>query len=226
MKTRIFIILLWSLICLSGCRHENGLSVQTGDLLFVGVPYDFTIGDTTGMSGAIAAATGDKKDVNYIHVAILEVDSRDSLWIIDATLKHGVARYPFSTFLSDFTLEDGSYPQMDIMRLSDTRHAADYVEQAKAFCGQPYDLCFLPDNDAQYCSELVHNAYRNDDGSYLFSEEPMNFKAPDGTFPPYWVALFDSMGKPIPQGVRGTNPNQMAKEPCLVKVLTLAPVVF
>ena len=221
MEKYISLILLLSWSFFSGCQQENGLPVQNGDLLFVGLPVNYTIGDTTGMSSAIAAATGDEDSLNYIHVAIIEVDGHDSIWIIDATLKHGVDRYPFSTFLADFTLDDGSYPQLDVMRLKDNRHAADYVEQAKKFCGQPYDICFLPDNGALYCSELVRNAYRNADGTYLFGEEPMNFKSADGTFPPYWVYLFDSIGQPIPQDVPGTNPNGMSKEPCLTKVLTL-----
>ena len=221
MKTHISLVLLFSLFCLFGCQQKTELPVQTGDLLFVGLPYDFTIGDSTDMSSAITAATGDEEGVNYIHVAILEVDDNDSVWVIDATLKHGVDRYPFSTFLSDFTLDDGSYPQLDVMRLKDNRKAAYYVENAKTYCGRAYDIYFLPDNEEQYCSELVRNSYRNDTISYIFSEAPMNFQAADGTFPPYWVFLFDLINQPIPQGVPGTNPNGMSKEPCLTKVLTL-----
>lgn len=201
--------------------EESTLLVQNGDLLFVGLPYDFTIGDSTSMCDAITAATGQDSGINYIHVAILEVDANDSVWVIDATLKHGVDRYPFSTFLSDFTLEDGSYPQFDIMRLKDNTKAADYVENAKTFCGRAYDVYFLPNNDEQYCSELVRNAYRDDTTSYIFSEAPMNFQASDGTFPPYWVYLFNLINQPIPQGLPGTNPNSMSKEPCLMKVTSL-----
>ena len=201
--------------------EESTLLVQNGDLLFVGLPYDFTIGDSTSMCDAITAATGQDSGINYIHVAILEVDNNDSVWVIDATLKHGVDRYPFSTFLNDFTLEDGSYPQFDIMRLKDNTKAADYVENAKTFCGRAYDVYFLPNNDEQYCSELVRNAYRDDTTSYIFSEAPMNFQASDGTFPPYWVYLFNLINQPIPQGLPGTNPNSMSKEPCLMKVTSL-----
>ena len=201
--------------------EESTLLVQNGDLLFVGLPYDFTIGDSTSMCDAITAATGQDSGINYIHVAILEVDNNDSVWVIDATLKHGVDRYPFSTFLNDFTLEDGSYPQFDIMRLKDNTKAANYIENAKTFCGRAYDVYFLPNNDEQYCSELVRNAYRDDTTSYIFSEAPMNFQASDGTFPPYWVYLFNLINQPIPQGLPGTNPNSMSKEPCLMKVTSL-----
>jgi hypothetical protein len=224
MKPRL---LLWLLsVCLLltySCsrKPQSNLLIQNGDLLFVGLPYDYTLGDSTDMSSAITAATGEDSGINYIHVAILEVDDNDSVWVIDATLKHGVDRYPFSTFLNDFTLDDGSYPQLDVMRLKDNTKAADYVANAKTYCGRAYDLYFLPNNDEQYCSELVRNAYRNDTSSYIFSQAPMNFQAPDGTFPPYWVYLFKLIDQPIPQGEMGTNPNSMSKESCLMKVTSL-----
>ena len=224
MKLRL---LLWLLsVCLLltySCsrKPQSTLLIQNGDMLFVGLPYDFNDGDSTDMSSAITAATGQDSGVNYIHVAILEVDDNDSVWVIDATLKHGVDRHPFGTFLSDFTLDDGSYPQLDVMRLKDNSKAADYVKNAKTYCGRAYDLYFLPDNDEQYCSELVRNAYRNDTSRYIFGQAPMNFQAPDGTFPPYWISLFKRIDQPIPQGVMGTNPNSMSQEPCLIRVTSL-----
>ena len=195
---------------------EVSFQLQTGDLVFVALPLDY-MADTTEMGSAIAASTGDSVGINYIHVAIAEVVN-DSVWIIDATLKHGVDRHPLDTFFCDFTLNDGSLPQMDIMRLNDNSNAAKYVEKAKQFIGRGYDLYFLPDNDEQYCSELVRNSYIDEKGEYLFSEVPMNFKSGDGTFPPYWVWLFEQIGQPIPQGLPGTNPNAMSKENCLKKV--------
>ncbi|MBO7653160.1 MAG: hypothetical protein J6S84_10690 [Bacteroidales bacterium] len=195
---------------------DKSTTLQTGDLVFVALPLDY-MADTTEMGSAIAASTGDSVGINYIHVAIAEV-ANDSVWIIDATLAHGVDRHPLDTFFCDFTLDDGSLPQMDIMRLSDNSNAAKYVENAKQFTGRGYDLYFLPDNDEQYCSELVRNSYIDEKGEYLFSDAPMNFKSDDGTFPPYWVWLFEQIGQPIPQGLPGTNPNAMSKEKCLKKV--------
>lgn len=199
-------------------RINDSLVVQNGDLLFVGLPQDYRLTDTASMDYAISEATAFSDEVNYIHVAILEVDEHDSLWIIDATIKHGVDRHPFGEFLNDFTLKDGSYPQLDVMRLRDNAEVNKYVEKAKTYCGRAYDMHFLPDNDAQYCSELVRNAYTTSAGAYIFSESPMNFKNAEGEFPPYWVELFGVLGEPIPQGVMGTNPNEMSKEKCLEKV--------
>ena len=225
-NSRFFLALaLIASIAIFGCNRTSEKTesaetqaeqLQTGDLVFVALPLDF-MADTTEMSSAIAASTGDSVGINYIHVAIAEV-TNDSVWIIDATLAHGVDRHPLDTFFCDFTLNDGSLPQMDIMRLSDNSNAAKYVENAKQFTGRGYDLYFLPDNDEQYCSELVRNSYIDEKGEHLFSEAPMNFKADDGTFPPYWVWLFEQIGQPIPQGLPGTNPNAMSKEKCLKKV--------
>ena len=197
---------------------NDSLSIQNGDLLFVGLPLDYQLTDTASMDQAISDATAISDEINYIHVAIMEVDENDSLWIIDATIKHGVDRHPFGEFLSDFTLKDGTYPQLVVMRLQENADVNKYVENAKTYCGREYDMHFLPDNEAQYCSELVRNSYTTSTGTYIFSESPMNFKSADGTFPPYWVELFDLLGEPIPQGVMGTNPNEMSQEQCLKRV--------
>lgn len=228
-KTRLSVVLLAfvAMISLVSCRPAaqdiqsvtmGDVTIQNGDLLFVGLPMDYQLTDTAGMDQAILDATAISDEINYIHVAIIEVDEHDSLWIIDATIKHGVDRHPFGEFLSDFTLKDGSYPQLDVMRLRDNAGVNQYVENAKTYCGRAYDMHFLPDNDAQYCSELVRNAYTTNTGAYLFSESPMNFKDAEGEFPAYWVELFALLGEPIPQGVMGTNPNEMSQEQCLKKV--------
>ena len=166
---------------------------------------------------AITSATGRSDELNLIHVSIAEV-SADSTWIIDATIKHGVDRHPLDTFLTDFTLKDGSYPVFIIKRLNDPSKAEEFVRNAKKYLGQPYDVHFLPDNDSLYCSELVRNSYVGTDGSYVFDVAPMNFKGPDGEFPLYWKQLFGLIGQSIPQDVPGTNPQDMSKSPAIHQV--------
>lgn len=178
--------------------------LRTGDLVFVGIPLDYSIEDGS-MDEAIATSTGEVEGLNLIHVAIAEVEG-DSTWIIDATVRHGVDRHPLDTFLTDFTLKDGSYPVFIIKRLRKDRQAARFVENAKKFLGQPYDIHFLPDNDSLYCSELVRDSYIGKDGKHVFDSEPMNFKGPDGEFPLYWRQLFALIDSSIPQDVEGTNP--------------------
>ena len=215
---RLFIILAAALfLALSSCGPAAQDSVRSGDLVFVAIPSDYDL-NAGSMSGAIAASTSGGADKMLIHVAILEVRG-DSTWIIDATIKHGVDRHPLDTFLSDFTLRDGSLPEFEIMRPDvSAEQAARFVENAKKFLGQPYDVHFLPDNGAMYCSELVYNSYITPDGEHLFSESPMNWRGADGEIPLYWQELFALLGEEVPQGVPGTNPQTMAGEPRLSRL--------
>ena len=203
------------LILLTAC--SGGDRLRTGDLIFVGIPLDDAVeAPADSMDTAIAASTGVAGGLNLIHVAIAEVKA-DSVWIIDATLRHGVDRHPLDTFLTDFTLKDGSLPVFIVKRAEGVDPEA-AVGKAKTFCGQPYDLYFLPDNGAMYCSELVRESFLDAAGRPVFDNEPMNFRAADGSMPPYWEWLFGRLGTPVPQGLPGTNPQGMSASPVLKEV--------
>lgn len=220
MKCRLPLLLMLA-VMLTACNRSQP-RLETGDLIFVGIPYDYQL---DSMSSAIVCATGDTDAVNYIHVAIVE-RVQDSLYIIDATLKHGVSRYPMAEFVEDFKLRGGSLPHFDAMRLSDTTGVSASVQRAKQFVGRGYDLWFLPDNEEQYCSELVQNAYLDPNGNPLFDTAPMNFLAPDGSMPPYWQELFALLGREVPQGVMGTNPNDMSHSPRLTQCWAIDPLAL
>ena len=98
--------------------------LQTGDLIFVGIPADYDL-DADSMGSAIADATGGQTGLNRIHTAIAEVDADGQVWIIDATIKYGVDRHPLDTFLRQFTLRDGSLPTFEVKRLCRSRTAGD-----------------------------------------------------------------------------------------------------
>lgn len=186
------------------CR-QPAATLRNGDLVFVGIPMDYSL-EADSMDAAISASTG-KDGLNLIHVAIAEVRG-DSTWIIDATIKHGVDRHPLDTFLSDFTLRDGSLPEFFIGRVKGIDADA-AVERAKRYCGRGYDSRFLSDNEELYCSELVQLSYLSASGEQVFDSEPMNFQAPDGTMPVYWEQIFAILGMDVPQGIPGTNPQAM-----------------
>lgn len=209
-----FLLIISVLLLAVSCGQKVD-TLRTGDLIFVGLPMDYDAeGDS--MDAAISAATGEDGALNLIHVAIAEVDA-DSVWIIDATIAHGVDRHPLAVFLKDFTLKDGTYPEFIIKRVKgvDTEAA---VQRARTYCGRGYDVRFLPDNEEQYCTELVQNSYLDASGNQVFHSEPMNFCAPDGTMPPYWEWLFGKLGMEVPQGVPGTNPQRMAQSDLLYDV--------
>ena len=108
------------------CHKAAEDCLKTGDLVFVGIPMDYSI-EEGSMDEAISSATGTTEELDLIHVAIAEVKG-DSTWIIDATIKHGVDRHPLDTFLTDFTLKDGSMPVFIIKRLKDPSMAEDFVK--------------------------------------------------------------------------------------------------
>ena len=216
---RTAILFTTIMLTLAGCTSGKQDSPRSGDLVFVGIPMNYSL-QQGSMSEAISAATSDSSGLNLIHVAILEVKG-DSTWVIDATIKHGVERHPLDTFIRDFTLRDGSLPTFKIMRPeASAAEAEQFVQNAKKYLGQPYDVSFLPDNGAMYCSELVYNSYITPDGEHLFSEAPMNFLDKDGNMPIYWTQLFERIGQQVPQGIPGTNPQKMAAEKTLSPIET------
>lgn len=210
---RVFYFIAVCLVVLAATSCDRRL--RTGDLVFVGLPMDYQA-EEGSMDAAIADATGSKDELNLIHVAIAEVQA-DGVWIIDATIAHGVDRHPLDTFLRDFTLKDGSLPDFIVKRVKGVDAEA-AVERAKTFCGRAYDTYFLPDNEEMYCSELVQRSYLDASGKPVFESEPMNFRAADGSMPPYWEWLFGKLGMDVPQGAPGTNPQSMSKSGVLYEV--------
>ena len=176
---------------LSSCR--TGTAPQTGDLIF------FT-GVSSSMDDAISSSTGD----GFVHVAIVEVDFEGTVWLIDATPQKGVSREKLETRLLE---EKG---KAVLMRLKDSTGITASVQRAKGLIGLPYDFSFLPGNDAYYCSELVYECFLRPDGSHIFSCQPMNFLDLEGNLPEYWKELFEKLQMDVPQGLLGTNPEDLS----------------
>ncbi len=202
-------VIALAILLLAGCGEVRDIP-RSGDLLFVAIPVEYSL-DSTDITSGITQATG-RGELNYIHVAILEVEP-DTTWIIDATIKHGVDRHPLETFLSDFTLKDGSLPHFEVMRIKGGPR--DMVANAKKYLGEPYDVWFAADNGAHYCTELVRDSYLDADGNPVFEEAPMNFKNSEGEIPVYWKQLFGLLGTEVPQGEPGTNPQDMRQSKLL-----------
>lgn len=185
-----------ALYLLSSCRTDT--APQTGDLIF------FT-GGSSSMDDAISSSTGD----GFVHVAIVEVDSEGTVWLIDATPQKGVSREKLETKLLE---EKG---KAVLMRLKDSSGVAASVQRAKGLIGSSYDFTFLPDNDAYYCSELVYECFLRPDGSHIFSCQPMNFLNSEGNLPEYWKELFEKLQMDVPQGLPGTNPEDLSRSTTL-----------
>ena len=229
MKRIGFTLLLLALAV--ACRPQaESPALQTGDLLFTGLPMAYLPGAEDNPAVDSLTCAGD--NLNLIHVSILEVEG-DSVWVIDATLRRGVARYPLADFLADFTLGEGSLPWFVVARLDpkaagmpegalSPKAFAQYISRAKSFVGKPYDVEFSNGNGALYCSELVRESYVTPAGDTLFAEGPINWANDAGAVAPYWGWLFEMAGCEAPAGI-GTTPASLLKSPLLKKIEGLRP---
>ena len=208
MKTNLLIIYIGILLGITSCS-SNAPKLQNGDLLFV-------LDNSSAMGGAIEAATGEAGERNFTHVAILMVDQGKE-HVLEATSKHGVRVTPLTDFLNESAKIDGRYGVV-AMRLKDSTGVTQSIKRALQHLGKDYDYSYHVDNDKFYCSELVWESYRRENGDRIFHDKPMNFRAKDGTMPEFWIELFDRLGEEIPEGQPGTNPNDMSKEECLEEV--------
>lgn len=179
------------------------LDIRPGDLLF--------FRDTAGMGSAVKESTGE-----YTHVAIVETVG-DSIWVIDASRSRGVSRHAIESQPGD-----SDFP--DVYRLANnfSINIKATLERARSFIGRPYDNAFEPGAEALYCSELVYECYlwniSDKKGEHLFEAKPMNWRDKDGIMPQYWIDHFAELGKPIPEGVPGTNPTDLSRSELLRKV--------
>ena len=204
-----FIIYIGILLTTQSCGSKQP-DLQSGDLLF-------QVGKGSEMEQAITTATEHDNTLNFTHVGIAIVrNGADS--VLEATSEGGVRMSALEEFLQRAARNGEGLPLVVAMRLRDTAGLAASVRRAGTCVGLPYDYAFGPDNGKYYCSELVWESYRTPDSVRRFTAHPMNFRAPDGTMPSFWIELFEQLGEPIPEGVPGTNPNDMARDPQLQEV--------
>ena len=199
---RIFLLL--GILLSTACSREG---LRTGDLLFQAGESDFT--------EAITSVT----DGIWSHVGIVE-KTPESVFILEASPDCGVVRTPLSAFLDEAAhLSDGT-PVVKACRIQGlTREeASSAIERAKGFLGRSYDFAFLPGMEEVYCSELVHACILKKDGTPLFEARPMTFCDSTGKTSPYWIQYYESLGTDIPEGVPGTNPNDLSRAPVLTPV--------
>ena len=212
-------------------------------LLFISIPDDYDLDDKSYFPTSAGQ--------NLIHVAILELEGQQ-VFAIDATLKYGVDRHPLDTLLSQFTLRGGRLPRIEVKRLAEGQQihmpiAREAVKRAETYLGDAYDTAFDPENDALYCSELVHLCYLDADGKPLFPLHEIDLRtvpparirrgSPDGpqanpvrqgpdrseyTIPRYWEQLCRLAGIALPQG-DGIMPADIYASPLLRTVNVTLP---
>lgn len=202
---------LMAAVAFPSCAGRAGFEFMDGDLVFC-------VAEQSGMSSAVAASTAWDDSLKFDHVAM--VVCKDGVpYILEATSSKGVALTPWDEFYEAAADMDGSGGKgLVVKRVGRDFPSGEAVARAYERLGQEYDWHFLPDNGCLYCSELIYECYREEDGSPMFSASPMNFRDKEGNMPQFWTELFKRLGEPVPEGAPGTNPNDMAAAPFLVEV--------
>lgn len=203
---------MWLLLLLLLLFHPvmKGDELKSGDLIFVGeCNSDF--------SKAITEATSWGDSLKLVHVAIVEVGEKGEVNVIEASPQEGVRIVPYEKFIEEVPKVDEE-PLILVERLNIKFPVEECISRAKSFIGEPYDWWYLPHNGKMYCSELVYESYLDSNGEHIFKTVPMNFRSADGKIPQFWIDLFEELGEPIPEGVAGSNPSDLAKSSCLYKV--------
>lgn len=158
-------------------------------------------------------------DGAWSHVGIIQLRA-DGVYVLEASPGQGVVRTPLEAFLDASAHDAAGRAVVKVCRIRDlsAAEAAAALGRAEGCLGRPYDYAFDPGTEALYCSELVYESFRKEDGSYIFKANPMSFKGPDGKTDPYWIRYYERMERDIPEGVPGTNPNDLSRETVLVPV--------
>lgn len=178
---KLLLPLLLALLTLSACGPE----LQTGDLIFLRGKGD--------MSGAISASTG---EVTHVGI-VLCTDS--GTYVLDATPERGVALTPMRHYPRPYKVVR---PQFEYNKVY-------FDNEVRMVLGTTYDSTFLPGNMSYYCSELVWDLFRTPMGRPIVPTTPMTFLDADGQLPDYWADWFAHIDRPVPEGVPGTNPQDL-----------------
>ncbi len=191
---------------LAACGGEY--TPRTGDLLF-------QLTAAEGMTDAIVAATERGGAVTFSHVGIVEATAGGA-FVVEA-VDTSVRRTPLGEFLAR-SARRGGRPIAAVGRVrgADSTVVQRALRRAHERLGLSYDDEFLPANGKLYCSELAWECFvAADDSTHLLRSRPMTFRTADGELPAYWSEHFAALGMPVPEGVAGTNPNDMAHDPAV-----------
>jgi dipeptidyl-peptidase-3 len=200
-----------------------GLCACRGDAFLAG---DFLFQDSDcPLCQAIENVTDGYERYNFSHVGMV-VETAGQQYVIEA-IGEGVVKTPLQSFLNRSLDADGN-PKVLQMRLK-----AEYqpyipaiIEMSESHQGLPYDVFFLPENGAYYCSELLAEAVSQAiPDADLFQLQAMSYIDPStGKIDSLWHNYFRELGVAPPEGVPGINPGLMSRSDALLVVRTFGNI--
>lgn len=205
MHSKLFYVLL--AFVLVSCTGQKGVSLQNGDLLFVG-------NSAGNLSKAIDEVTQTNHGTNFSHIALVEKKNNE-IWILHAAPKNGSERIPLEEFIRN-EREDGSVIEVYRIKKEFRPDFNSAVEKAKSMLGKPYNFTYVLSDTAYYCSDFVYHSFEKDS---VFKMNPMTFKNPgEAEFNPGWIEFYKNLNMEIPEGKPGCNPNGMAASEKLERI--------
>ena len=199
---KLFIIILL-LVGMNSCNHKE-YQPQNCDLIF-------QLAESTKFSKAITDATAHHDDMKFDHVGMVFMEGGVAK-VVEASAKHGVTIVTLEQFI------EHSPAGYVVKRVTSHFTASTIIKNALSHLGEPYDWSYRPNNGKMYCSELIYESFTDKTGKHIFQANPMNFRNAKGEMPEFWIDLFKKLGEEIPEGVMGTNPNDLAKEKSLKEI--------
>jgi len=209
MRIRYAYLVSLFIISLAACDMDSSFEWQEGDILFQD-------GDCGDFCDAIRKVTSGYDGRDFSHNGILIKDAEE--WFVLEAISQGVSQTPLQDFLNRH-LDQAGNPKIIVGRLkAPQRHLIPQaLTYASSLIGKPYDAYFDLENDAYYCSELIHlSLQKANKGKPVFTLHPMTFKDPD-TKESFgiWVSYFQALGAEIPENQPGLNPGGMSLDPAI-----------
>jgi hypothetical protein len=203
----VLFFFLWTII--SFPIVAQSVMWQEGDILFQD-------GDCGDFCEAIRKVTIGHEGMDFSHNGLLYKE--DGKWLVVEAISKGVSITPLEDFLQRYLDTQGN-PKVMVGKIKSPYRSLIpvAVQEALKYVGKPYDVGFDMENDAYYCSELIHFAFKvANAGEDVFIPQPMTYIDPDtGQIFGIWQAYFDKLGIPVPQGEPGLNPGGMSRSEVL-----------
>lgn len=204
----LFILIFSS--CSTNKNSEKTLrmnEIKHGDLIFVGA-------QTESLSGAINRVTQTNASESFDHIGLIEV-ATDGIYVLHSAPKGGSQRENILSFINNQLINKNI---LAVYRLQQPYQVAIpmAIAKAKTMLGKPYNISYVLNDEAYYCSDYVERAFRTDS---IFKLEPMSFIDPStGKNDTYWEGFYAELGMEVPTGELGCNPNGMAKSEKLIRI--------
>ena len=168
----------------------NLQKLQKGDVIFI-------VDDNEKNISSLSVGYG---GLSYFHCGIYVGNGK----LIEAVKYHGVIEDNVSKYKDKKILV--ARTKLSIKGIQSA------VEGARKCLGYSYNDLFLPNQPSKlYCSELIHLAFFSIDNREFFTPHTLNyFSIEDGKVSDFWVELYAKHGFEVPQGKKGSHPNNLS----------------